>query len=90
MTPEDSQNLADIRAYLAAIYEELKKGGQPASSNTPGENSDLKPVLNAILRKLEATEKTQESIRSTNVLIRIAIYIFIIGLILSIFLQVAL
>lgn len=89
MTPEDSQNLADIRAYLAALYEQGRDNITTPSAS-PGANSDLKPVLNAILRKLEATEKTQESIRSTNVLIRIAIYIFIIGLILSIFLQVAL
>ena len=89
MTPQDSQNLADIRAYLAALYEQ-GRDNISAPSASPGANSDLKPVLNAILCKLEATEKTQESIRSTNVLIRIAIYIFIIGLILSIFLQVAL
>lgn len=87
MTPEDSQNLADIRAYLAAIYEELKKGGQPASSNTPGENSDLKPVLNAILHKLEESGKTQESISSTNILVRIVIYIFLISIIVGVFIQ---
>ena len=53
MTPEDSQNLADIRAYLAALYEQ----NASKAKETPSEQTSS-GILQALLqasRKLAPT-----------------------------------
>ena len=73
MTPEDSQNIADIRAYLAALYERSGASSQGESDAT------LKSILSAIQHMQQQLDTRADDVRRTHALLRVYLLCILIS-----------